>query len=64
MKPGAPRAPNAKDSNVRTENEVVYPFGVQNDLGHVVLTRNSKVRPNTGQNTIGPNKLYAQILAQ
>ncbi|CAG7724464.1 unnamed protein product [Allacma fusca] len=44
MKPGAPRAPKATtDPNaVRAENEVVYPFGVQNDLGHVVLTRNAK----------------------
>jgi len=43
MKPGAPRVQKAADSNVRTEREVVYPFGVQNDLGHVVLTRNAKV---------------------
>ena len=43
MKPGVPRPSIAKDSNARSESEVVYPFGVQNDLGHVVLTRNAKV---------------------
>ena len=47
MKPGVPRTPKPNgDSNTtatRTEHEVVYPFGVQNDLGHVVLTRNAKV---------------------
>lgn len=39
MKPGAPRAPKATESNARTERELLYPFGHQNDLGHVVLTR-------------------------
>lgn len=44
MKPGASRIPKpGEPSNAPTKKEVVYPFGVQNDLGHVVLTRNSKV---------------------
>lgn len=38
MKPGAPRA-KATESNARSERELLYPFGHQNDLGHVVLTR-------------------------
>jgi len=44
MKPGAPRATSLRDTNARSSSEVVYPFGVQNDLGHVVLTRNAKVK--------------------
>ena len=43
MKPGAPRATTVRENNARSGSEVVYPFGVQNDLGHVVLTRNAKV---------------------
>jgi len=43
MKPGAPKATKGADSNARAERELVYPFGVQNDLGHVILTRNAKV---------------------
>lgn len=44
MKPGASRVPKpGEPNNAPTKKEVVYPFGVQNDLGHVVLTRNSKV---------------------
>lgn len=52
MKPGVPRASIAKDLNVRSESEVVYPFGVQNDLGHVVLTRNAKVSKYTSTGII------------
>lgn len=51
MKPGAPRAPKATESNARSsDRELLYPFGHQNDLGHVVLTRPQVRRRKSGDN--------------